>query len=299
MNVIFIASLSHSGSTLLDLMLNAHPEIASVGELKQLSRFARFTKKKEVHRCTCGVKSVLVCPFWSEVSARTQKSIGRKIDQLNVEDYEARESFDRDNVALFNAIAITAGKQFVVDSSKSRSRLQLLMANSKLTVFPIFLLRNPKGQIYSSLKRQRSASAFARLIGDYVVTNRQIYTIIKRRRHAVVHYEQLVRDPEGTLSPVLQQLGVAFHSRQLDWGAQQRHNVGGNHMRWIRTSELQLDEAWRGELSLTQKLAIDVATIPGRFPLLKFLPGSWETNADEFRGTTESSLAPPNAETAE
>ena len=49
--------------------------------------------------------------------------------------------------------------------------------------------------------------------------------------------------------PVLQQLGIAFHSRQLDWGAQQRHNVGGNHMRWIRTSELQLDEAWRGELT--------------------------------------------------
>jgi len=26
--VVFIASLSHSGSTLLDLMLNAHPEVA-------------------------------------------------------------------------------------------------------------------------------------------------------------------------------------------------------------------------------------------------------------------------------
>ena len=34
--VVFIASLSHSGSTLLDLMLNAHPDVTSVGELKQL-----------------------------------------------------------------------------------------------------------------------------------------------------------------------------------------------------------------------------------------------------------------------
>ena len=42
--VIFIASLSHSGSTLLDLMLNAHPQVASVGELKQLGRFARLEK---------------------------------------------------------------------------------------------------------------------------------------------------------------------------------------------------------------------------------------------------------------
>jgi len=36
--------LSHSGSTLLDLMLNAHPQAISVGELKQLGRFARLEK---------------------------------------------------------------------------------------------------------------------------------------------------------------------------------------------------------------------------------------------------------------
>ena len=46
--VIFIASLSHSGSTLLDLMLNAHPELVSVGELKQLSRYARFNKPNKL-----------------------------------------------------------------------------------------------------------------------------------------------------------------------------------------------------------------------------------------------------------
>ncbi len=257
-------------------MLNAHPEIVSVGELKQLNRFARFTKKKGAHRCTChlempccGAESVLTCPFWSEVSARTEQSIGRRIDQLNVEDYEARECFDQDNIALFNAISITAGRQFVVDSSKSRSRLQLLLANKKLAVFPIFLLRDPKGQICSSVKKQRIENTFGKLIVDYVVTNRQIYTAIKHRPHAIIRYEQLVHDPEGTLSPVLQQLGIAFHPRQLDWGVQQRHNVGGNRMRWGKTSELKLDETWRQKLSLVQRLAIDAATIPGRYPFLK------------------------------
>ena len=46
MKVIFIASLSHSGSTLLDLMLNAHRDVISVGELKQLGRFARLEEEK-------------------------------------------------------------------------------------------------------------------------------------------------------------------------------------------------------------------------------------------------------------
>ena len=69
--VIFIASLSHSGSTLLDLMLNAHPELVSVGELKQLSRFARFSKPKQP-RCTCGTLSLWDCDFWKSVNDVTK-----------------------------------------------------------------------------------------------------------------------------------------------------------------------------------------------------------------------------------
>ena len=109
LKVIFVTSSSHSGSTLLDLMLNAHPEMISVGELKQLGRFARLAKKKGAHRCTCGAESVWHCPFWTGVNAVTKRAIDRKIDQLNVENYESLETFDQDNVALFKAISITAG----------------------------------------------------------------------------------------------------------------------------------------------------------------------------------------------
>ena len=40
MRVIYIAGMSHSGSTVLNLMLNAHPEIFAVGELIDLNRGA-------------------------------------------------------------------------------------------------------------------------------------------------------------------------------------------------------------------------------------------------------------------
>src|SRR5262245_54271496 len=183
LKVIFVASLSHSGSTLLDLMLNAHPEVISVGELKQLGRFARLAKKKGAHRCTCGAETVWHCPFWTSVNAATKRAIDRKIDQLNVEDYESLETFDQDNLTLFKAISGTSGKQFVVDSSKSRTRLKLLLANRKLDVFPIFLMRDPKGQIYSSAKKRPNQRSLAKLIADYVVTNREIYSLIKHRPH--------------------------------------------------------------------------------------------------------------------
>src|SRR5262245_43457673 len=118
MKIIFIASLSHSGSTLLDLMLNAHPQVASAGELKQLSRCARFERRGRRHRCTCGAKSLWDCTFWSRVSCLTKQATGQTIGELNVENYNDVEGFQRDNLVLFNAIALAAGKDYVVDSSK-------------------------------------------------------------------------------------------------------------------------------------------------------------------------------------
>ena len=46
MKILYITSLSHSGSTLLDVLLNAHPDVISIGEVKQLGRFARFEKPR-------------------------------------------------------------------------------------------------------------------------------------------------------------------------------------------------------------------------------------------------------------
>jgi Sulfotransferase family len=254
MKIIFIASLGHSGSTLLDLMLNAHPQLVSVGELKQLSRYARFIPPPRKHRCTCMTESLWDCPFWSRVSALTEKACGRTIGELNVETYKDPESFHSDNVELFNAISAVAGKEYIVDSSKDPSRLRLLMDNPALEVFPIFLLRDPKGQICSSLRKGQN---MVRAIADYAIINRRIYSSIKDRPHAVVRYEDLVRNPESTLSTLMEAIGLDFNLVQLRWAEKERHNVGGNRMRRQKTSKLELDDSWRRTLSVPRRLLID------------------------------------------
>jgi hypothetical protein len=266
LKIVFIASLSHSGSTLLDVMLNAHPEMVSVGELKQLGRFAHLDKTKKRLQCTCGAASILECAFWSEVSTLTEAKVGRTIKHLNVEDYDEVESFDRDNAALFQAIATVSGKRYVVDSSKHAGRLSLLIKNPALDVFPIFLLRDPKGQICSS---RRSSASLVKLIGNYVRTNREIHELVKDRPHSVVRYEELVRSPERVLGSLMSQLGLSFDRQQLEWASQVRHNVGGNAMRRSHSSELKLDETWRDHLTLLQKLAIDAGTLLGRYRFAK------------------------------
>ena len=258
-------------STLLDVMLNAHPDIISVGEVKQLGRFARFEKprspRRAGHPCTCGAETLWACPVWGKVSKLTEASCGHKIDRLNVENYKDVTGFHRDNLAMFKAVARVSGKNYIVDSSKHRDRLSLLLANPDLDVFPIFLLRNPKGQICSSLRKNQGD--LSKLIYRYVLTNRDIHDLVKPVPHAVVHYEQLVRHPERTLGALMHQIGLEFDPQQLDWANQVRHNVGGNHMRWSEESRLSLDETWREKLTFTQKFAIDTGTLAGRYPFLR------------------------------
>ena len=275
--IVFVASASHSGSTLLDLMLNAHPDIVSAGELKQLGRYARSARKLgRKPRCTCGALSIAECPFWAKVDAIAKAQLGRGLGELNTENYADLSGFKRDNAILFGAISVAINKRYVVDSSKHIERLELLLTNHELDVYPIFLLRDPKGQICSALRKkakpEENAYGFFRLIGSYVATNRRIHKLIQHAPHAVVHYEALAADPQGTLTKLMPQLGLAFHPSQLNWATVERHNIGGNRMRFYFDQRAKLDERWRRELTPVQKLIIEASTLPGRYPFVKYIP---------------------------
>ena len=86
----------------------------------------------------------------------------------------------------------------------------------RLRSFPFFSIIDPKGQICSSLRK--NGNSLLRLITDYVGTNRAIYAYLKDRPHAMVRYEQLVRDAERTLVHLMQHFGLAFHPNPAQLG---------------------------------------------------------------------------------
>lgn len=61
---VYLLGASHSGSTLLTLLLNAHPDVATVGELTSGAR-----RNVTVYRCSCRAP-ILECPFWRSVAQR-------------------------------------------------------------------------------------------------------------------------------------------------------------------------------------------------------------------------------------
>jgi hypothetical protein len=168
----YILAASHSGSTLLAMLLGSHSEVCTVGELKatSLGDPARY-------RCSCG-ELIRQCPFWTNVSrrmaergcpfdvtnARTNIDAGadpyarallRPLVRgpaqeplrdlaLNLDPSWRRQlkAFHARNAALAASLLEETGKRVVVDSSKIGIRLKYLLRNPDLELRVIRLVRD-------------------------------------------------------------------------------------------------------------------------------------------------------------
>lgn len=173
--LVYILAASHSGSTLLAMLLNSHRDVCTVGELKATS-----LGDPERYRCSCRAL-IRQCAFWNGISEDLDRqgyrfevtdavtdvrSIGsvwvrRVLRPLHrgrvlelVRDivlafspvwrrqYPAIQSL---SVAVMRAVLRRTGKQVIVDSSKVALRLKYLLRNRELDVRVIRLVRDGRG----------------------------------------------------------------------------------------------------------------------------------------------------------
>ena len=248
--ILYVISSGHSGSTLLDLMISRHDHIGTVGELKCVT-----TKPRTA--CLCGARPFSSCAFWREVDVHLKASSGLALAELDLLADDARR-FVAHNAAIYGAIAEVTGKVVLVDSSKSRRRLEGLLASDAFEVTPIHLTRDPRGVVFSHLRKRRSLVAYSR---KYRHGNRNTQRVLESVAHVRVRYEDLASAPERELGRVMRELGFELESQQLDWAGGARHSVGGNHMRHGRESVIRLDEEWRHAMSFWQRWAVRALTV--------------------------------------
>ena len=67
-NVLYILAASHSGSTLLTMLLNSHPDVATVGELA-----CKGIVSPEKYLCSCG-SIISECKFWDRINTKANES---------------------------------------------------------------------------------------------------------------------------------------------------------------------------------------------------------------------------------
>jgi hypothetical protein len=169
--LVYILAASHSGSTLLAMLLGSHPDVCTVGELK-----ATNLGDPDHYRCSCR-ELIRECPFWVGIREDLARralpfDIARAGTHFGAESAYARRllrplhhgailEMIRDsalalsptwrrglsriqaiNVALVECILARTGKRVLVDSSKIGVRLKYLLRNPAFDVRIVRLIRD-------------------------------------------------------------------------------------------------------------------------------------------------------------
>ncbi|WP_018137981.1 MULTISPECIES: sulfotransferase [unclassified Thioalkalivibrio] len=256
MKVLYLVGMGRSGSTLTDILLDAHSQIRALGGVRRLAHYARK------HPCPCGAPSFWECEFWSAVNARLEERLGCTLETLDV---HARDParFNEHNRTLFEVVSEVSGVPFVTDNSKSVQRLRRLMAAPDIDVIPIHVLRDPRGRAQSLRKRKQQ-----NYIPTFSYSHRslRLYYLLRNEPHIVLNYEKLAYDPEDQLPKLMARLGLEFERPQLDaWAEMPHHNIGSADVfRKTEGSQIRPDDAWKQVIPPYMQRIQNLIAWPGR-----------------------------------
>lgn len=215
LRILYIASIGRSGSTLLDSMLGAHPDVVTAGEIHL---WPHELDRGGVLRCGSG-EFVGDCPFWTEmlcrVDPRAQRGPsltrlreahhhGRTVRFDRIRDLGSRplrgrarepiEDYARNSEEIFAAFAEVAAEhggrepRWIVDASKDPWRLLWLARSGLFDLKVVHLVRDPRAFVHSVTRTpaagagpgpewKRHKKAFRQSI-SWVVHNRLISRIL-------------------------------------------------------------------------------------------------------------------------
>lgn len=252
--VIYIIGAGNSGTTLLSMVLGAHPQMVSVGELSQLDRYCAFDSL-----CTCG-EPVSRCSFWTRINddskSRFPLNPTSSLSQLLLHrgsilrhDPHCASVFSR-NTELYEKISEVSGRPVIVDASKSPLRLYYLFRSGQIQLIPVYIARDGRAYMDSAKRRGGHAiSAYFRWIRHNLVA----LTVLKRMRPGErmlhINYSEFTQAPALYLKEICKQAGLDYDAAMLNYHEQTFHNISGMRTRFA-LEPIKPNEAWQERLSV-------------------------------------------------
>ena len=245
--LLLIRGLGHSGSTLLDLILGAHPSVVGLGEASRVllsssaDEFASYQLDdwRSVYNkpCTCG--SMLdECELWSHFFSNWPN--------------RRKESFEDEFSRLISPLS-NQSIDWIVESYQSDERL-LDLHRSVRPVRVIHLTRDVRSWIHSEARRGVTRFGRGRSVGwrglqRWVRVN---WKLEKKLRQSSLQsfrlgYEELALAPEASLRLLCDWLKIDFcwdMMQPKDFSSS--HIIAGNRMRYLagRRNRIEYDGAW-------------------------------------------------------
>ena len=261
--LLLIRGLGHSGSTLLDLILGAHPSVVGLGEASRVllsssaDEFASYQLNdwRSVYNkpCTCG--SMLdECELWSRFFSNWPN--------------RRKESFEDEFSRLISPLS-SQSIDWIVESYQSDERL-LDLHRSVRPVRVIHLTRDVRSWIHSEARRGVTRFGRGRSVGwrglqRWVRVNRQLEKELRSSSLQCFNlgYEELALAPEATLKLLCDWLDLDFFPGMLRPEKSSRsHIIAGNRMRYLagKRNRIVYDGAWLASNSLSVRASL---LVPG------------------------------------
>ncbi|MDQ3891183.1 MAG: sulfotransferase [Actinomycetota bacterium] len=297
--VLYVGGYTRSGTTLVGLMLDKLPGVASAGELRYLWRQGPLNNRL----CSCGAP-FRECPFWSEVGRRAYGGWDRvPLDELV--DFEQRylrvrfipwftlsrrpRGFARvhasyaDHLArLYRAIRDVSGCSVVVDSSKDPTYGFALRTVPGIELRLVHLVRDSRGVAYSWTKTVERPE----VVGERAFFDRfspletgyrwslwnAAFDVLKAFGvpSERVRYESVPQSPDAVvrgIAALASANGAADDVPELFGGGEfvpaSGHMIGGNPIRFSRGAmRIRLDDEWRNRMAARERWAVTAVSWP-------------------------------------
>ena len=262
--LLLIRGLGHSGSTILDLALGAHPQVIGLGEAARVLARPKPGEEqrgpamlrgshRDKRRCTCGAIAS-DCPVWgpmlSWLVAHDEHPLAEKMQQL---------------LTLTSAHGAESALQpeVIVDSFQDDLLLPRLMPPD-VDVRVIHLVRDVRSWLHSRLKASRQTRRLfpeLRTLVRWWYVNRKFDRVLQQCGRPVFRlgYEELALNPERSLQLLCAWLGLPFDRQMLTPGASSTsHILSGNRMRFDqeRTRMICYDGSWLTSAEMMVRLAM-------------------------------------------
>jgi hypothetical protein len=256
--LIYIGGYGHSGSTLLEYLLAACPEIVACGEVASVPR-ERGRKEK----CTCG-RMVEECPLWGPLHVPSG-SFGESHEQL----------------ALALRERVKGRYAAVVDSSKTPWRYMAAPFRLREALGSDFVLqhlvRDPRGASWSAVKKagrqgkpplsllRSSIAALGWLVANLAC---EAFASWYPQAYRRLRYEDLVRAPDKVMPKSITALlpGADWHAGDVGSSRDNRHQLYGNRLRGktLTLTDIQEDIDWQRDMPKIHRLIVGAITYPLR-----------------------------------
>ena len=221
--VIYIAGLSHSGSTVLDMMLTTGGKAVGLGQVWTVLR--ESPERTAMRVCSCG-KPAPDCPVWGPVTARLAVDVAMIAPE------------DRYRLVLESVAKNYGAELAVIDSSKHASYLPVLA--NKIPGLQLKVLHNIKDvraftiSTLDNAKRKANKRLLPeKLFLQWYRDNRNSYAdatrALGRSPHRVM-YEGLCLATERVIAELAEVLGERYIDADAPLHAGHTHIIAGNRL---------------------------------------------------------------------